>query len=147
MNLLEAERFFEADAAGFGGLNEAEVAQEKDAAVEDVFAQDAGDLSGKKWRKIVAKVFGKSGGADYGPIVELDFVWARALELALALEGCDLIEEDWLQPRLGDAFGLLQSDDIGGSFFDDVEAFELKLAEDGGFAGAGGASEDVAGHG
>jgi len=67
-------------------------------------------------------------------------------EQAISLELCNLVDEGCTLPGFGDTAGLFSGDDVGCCFFDDAEIVKFELADDGGFAGAGCASEDESFH-
>ena len=145
MDLFEAEGFVVGDAAGVGGGDEAEVFEEQDGGFEDVFGLDAADFIEQAFGAREAEVVGEGGGAECGAIVELDGIGRGdgAMEADL-LEAEDVGEELRASPGLSDAVGLGERDDVGGGFFNDSEAVEFELTQDGGFTGAGCAGEDVA---
>jgi len=66
--------------------------------------------------------------------------------LPVALKGSDLIEEGRTLPRLRYSADLSCGNDGGCGFFDDTEAIDFELADDGGFAGGGRAGEDESFH-
>jgi hypothetical protein len=61
----------------------------------------------------------------------------RHSKLAALLEIDDQVDKARIRPRLDDALGLLERDDVGRSFLDDAEAFALQLGQDRRLARAG----------
>jgi len=62
--------------------------------------------------------------------VKLYFVGlARGSNLPPSLQFGDRIDERGMRPRFGDAPRLLQGNDVGGRFLDDIEAVEFQLTD------------------
>ena len=94
MNLLETERFFKADSPGFGGRNEAKIANEEYSALVDRFFFDALQFARKKGRVRVPEVVANAAVQTPRTVVKLNLIGlgGRA-NLAALLEGSNRIDE------------------------------------------------------
>src|SRR5215831_18908193 len=111
MRLLKAHGVFIADPARFRRPDEAQAANEKYAPLEYPLPFDALQLAHQAGGRRMTQPLGERGRADRRAIVELDLSAAgRVALLAARLQVDDAVDEDGIDPRLGDAFGLLQRD-------------------------------------
>src|SRR5262245_47702437 len=130
MHLFEALGVFIADPARFRRPDEAQAANEKYAPLENSLPFNALQLAHQAGGRRIIQPLGERGRADRRAIVELDLFRPGGLALLAArLQGDDAVDEDGIGPRLGDTFGLLQRDDVRGSFLDDREAIAFQLAK------------------
>jgi hypothetical protein len=143
VDLFEAQRVREADAAGRGGLDRAQVADEEDRPLVHLAGPQPVDLVEQSRRRRQLGVAAQGERADRRAVEE-----GRAAGGALppALQGEDLVDEGGAPPRLGAAERVVQRDHVGGRLLDHGVAVDLQLAQDGRLSGAGCAGEDVTGH-
>src|SRR5262245_55680926 len=147
MHLLKALGVFIADPARFRRPDEAQAANEKYAPLEYSLPFDALQLAHQAGGRRITQPLSERGRADCRAIVELDLFGAGgAALLAARLQVDDVVDEDGIGPRLGDAFGLLKRNDVRRSLFDNPEAIALQLAKHGRFARSRRAGQDVSLH-
>lgn len=147
MNLLETQGRFEIDAASFGLGDEAKILYEEDALLINRFRLDALQFAGKRTGEWVSQKDRQRSGADWRPVVKLDFVrLVRRSQLPLSLQLSNRIYERGIFPRFSDAARVLQSMNVSCRFLDDTEAIKLQLPNNRRLPRAGGPCQDESLH-
>src|SRR4029077_4389662 len=130
--------FLKADPPCFSRCDEAKIMDEEDAFLKDRCRFEALQFARKRAGERVSKVGRQGRSADGRPIVKLNFVrFTRRLKLPPSLQFSNPVDERRMRPRFSDSARLLQSDDIGGRFFDDAEAIKFQLTDYRGLSRAG----------
>jgi len=94
VNLFRTNRVFKTDAPCRGRRDEAQIADEEDASLEDLFRPEALQFAGKHIGDRMSEVDCQCGGINHARIMKLDFVrLIRRPDLPVSLQVGDGIDE------------------------------------------------------
>lgn len=143
MNFFKAQRVLEADSSCRRRLAESQVFDEEHLPPINLLFLYSFNFIRESYRDREAEEDGECIGAYWRTIMELHLREISHAHLAMLLKISDVVDESMVRMWFGDALRMAQSDNVGGSFFDDEKARDFQGAEDGSFAASGSTAEDV----